>query len=91
MQQRTDRDDLVIARQAPFVDVVIHPCAEGVVGPAVDGGDEFHLPELAKDQAQQVGLVIMPMPDGDVLLLAELIKRTNSAFTLGFLFSLKPF
>src|SRR5687768_2717222 len=63
--------DALVARQAKAVESVVQRRSAGVMDPTVDSGDEAHRPEAAEHKAEEVALVVMPVPDRDLLLAAE--------------------
>ena len=60
-------DHPLVPRQAEPVDPVVQRRAGGVLHPAVDGGHQPHRAEPLEQQAEGVRLVVVAVPDGDVL------------------------
>src|SRR5579864_829421 len=66
-----DAEHELIIRQAKPIDAMIkRPCAGDA--PPVDRRDQPHPPEPPQQQAERVALVVMPMPDRNSFLTADL-------------------
>ncbi len=78
-QQRADGDHLLVVVHGPQVQAAVRARAPCLTCPTMGGGHQPHRPQRPQQQPQQVRLVVVGVPDGDVLATAQIEQRTQHA------------